>query len=162
MAAPIKETTAPSPPASEQTATTSVQPLSEKNARKIWDETLAAMGDMTAECASRYSRLAISAPNTLEITFSAKYTSSKAFCDRPERRQQLEAALLNATGSPMRIVFQVDQADTPSVERPKARQSHRELIREASSNPLVQQALELFDAHVTRVDPPRDQPSGSD
>jgi DNA polymerase-3 subunit gamma/tau len=132
--------------------------LTEKNARRIWDEVLAGMGDMTAEFASRYSRIAISAPNTLEITFSSKYTSSKSFCERPDRLRQLEEAVKAAVGGPVRLVFQLEAAPAAAPDRSPVRQSQRDLVRQAASNPIVRQAMELFDAHVNRVDPPRNPP----
>jgi DNA polymerase-3 subunit gamma/tau len=132
--------------------------LTPENARRVWDETLAAMGDMTAENASRYSRVAVTAPNALEVTFSGKYTSSKTFCERPERVRQLEQALAEATGGPVRLIFSVETTKSAPAKQPKPRQTQRELIRQKASNPLVRHAMELFDAHVTRVDPPRDPP----
>ena len=132
--------------------------LTPENARRIWDETLAAMGDMTAENASRYSRVAVAGPNNLEVTFSGQYTSSKTFCERPERVRQLEQALAEATGGPVRLVFSVETTKSAPAKQPKPRQSQRELIRQTAANPLVRHAMELFDAHVTRVDPPPDPP----
>jgi hypothetical protein len=139
-----------------------LEPLTPQNARRIWDEVLAAMGDMTAENASRYSRVATTAPNTLEVTFSAKYTSSKSFCERPERLRELEQALAEAIGAPVRITFRVETTQSAPAARSKPRQSQRELIRQKASNPLVRHASELFDAHVTRVDPPPNPPPKAD
>jgi DNA polymerase-3 subunit gamma/tau len=159
---PIKTPSVGAPAAPEgaqaapDTTSSEPEPLSQENARRMWDETLAAMGDMTAENASRYTGVAISAPNTLEITFSAKYTSSKTFCERPERARQLEQAMTEAVGSPVQLVFKVQTPDSTSPTRPKPRQSQRELMREKAANPMVRKAMELFDGHVTRVDVPRD------
>lgn len=133
--------------------------LTPENARRIWDETLAAMGDMTAENASRYSRVAVAAPGRLEVIFSGQYTSSKTFCERPERVRQLEQALAEATGGTVRLVFRVEATKSAPARQEKPRMSQRELIRHSSSNPLVRHAMELFDAHVTRVDPPPDKHS---
>jgi DNA polymerase-3 subunit gamma/tau len=150
------ESPAPNDPATSQRPKVT---LTDQNARQIWDETLTSMGDMTAESAARYSRIAISAPNTLEVTFSKSYTAAKAFCERPEKQRQLEQALSEAVGSQVRLTFQLEQTAESSGGRSKPRPSQRELIRETSGKPLVRDAMELFDAHINRVDLPRKPPS---
>ncbi len=63
-----------------------------------------------------------------------------------------------AVGRPVRIDLDiipdshVAAAKTPALSR-------MQLVREKEKDPLVQRAIELFDAEVTRVDVPQTRPS---
>ena len=123
---------------------------------------LANLGDMTAEQASFFDRIAISAPNELVVSFRAKYNSHKAFCDRPEPRAKLERAFASATGQAIRIRFEtLDDEVGSEVPRP-ATVSHKERMRQAMSEPMVRQAMELFEAQVTRVEEPPPREAAND
>ena len=139
-------------PASAPAAATA---LSAESVPLVWKKMLANLGDMTAEQASFSDRIAISAPNELVVSFRAKYNSHKAFCDRPEPRAKLERAFASATGQTIRIRFEtLDDEVGSEVPRPTT-VSYKERMRQAMSEPMVRQAMELFEAQVTRVEEPR-------
>jgi hypothetical protein len=73
---------------------------------------------MAADSARNYSRVAISAPNTLVIHLKPGYTFAKAICERPEQLTQFERALAELTGETMRVQFAVDEA--PVTQEPVA------------------------------------------
>ncbi len=123
-------------------------------AEGIWKQTLSQFQDITADYGAAYDRVAISAPNRLVVTFQAGYTLQKEGCERPERKAQLEAAMKRITGREMRVDFELlpDQAPVAAAKRPP---SFRQKIRDSERHPFVKQAVDLFDAEVTRVDPPK-------
>jgi len=155
--APPMPASAPAPDA--PAADRPVEPLTAETASKLWDRVLSNLGDMTADQASRYDRAAISAPNRLVIFFSAKYTACKSYCERPEKRDQLEKALSSAAGTRVHLEFRLLQDETsgPAEQRPST--SPRQRAQEMTSRPMVRQAMELFDAQVVRVEEPRKPPS---
>jgi DNA polymerase-3 subunit gamma/tau len=130
------------------------QPLDDSAARTAWKQTLAEMGDMTAECAGRAERVAISGPNQVVVWFRKAYTQAQQYCERPEQRQKLEQTLSRITGRSIRIDFALLQEDSvatssapdASPERPHIqwRQREQELMR----HPLIRQAAELFDTEI--------------
>ncbi len=105
---------------------------------------------MSADCAAHYASVANFAPNRLVVTFAAMYNSSKSFCERPDRREELQQTLSETAGRPMRLEFVLREDEPHRVPRKPAVSAHQ-LKREAAANPLVQQAIELFAAEITNV-----------
>jgi len=164
---PVTSTTAPPSGSGGTMPATAQRPLTAESAREIWDQTLADLGGVTADSASYCASVspqasassnasaAISAPNTLVVSFPAKYTSHKSYCERPEQRARLEEALGAATGMPVKLEFRTLPDDSPSQAAGRPVVSPRQRMREASEHPMVRQAMELFDGEVIRVEEPR-------
>jgi DNA polymerase-3 subunit gamma/tau len=138
----------------EARETRSPTPLTEETAQPLWQQVLKEMGDLLADAAAQADRLAISGPNRLVVSFPAKYTSCKEFCEHPERTPQLEAALSRAVGSAVRLEFRVDPQPAtvpaePTLPRPV---SQRARLAEKAQNPLVRRAEELFEATAVAID----------
>jgi DNA polymerase-3 subunit gamma/tau len=121
-----------------------------------WKQTLAEIGDMTADFAARAERLAISGPNRLVVSFRKAYTQAQQYCERPERRQKLEQTLSRIAGRNVRIDFAmlpdeqsaVSEADRQATKPPlNRRQKQQELLR----HPLIRKAAELFDTEIIAV-----------
>jgi DNA polymerase-3 subunit gamma/tau len=129
--------------------------LNSETISRVWRQVLDELGDMTADFAARASSIAISAPNTLVVSFPARYTSHKSFCEDPQRRSRLEQAVQRVTGQKVAFQFEIT-GDSGDVEATKAPiPSQRELRRGVEEHPLVKEAAELFDGQVVRVDEPR-------
>ena len=127
--------------------------LNEDNAASIWDQVVAMLGGMAADSARNYSRIAISAPNTLVIHLKPRYTFAKAICERPEQLTQFERALAELTGETMRVQFAVDEA--PVTQEPVAAArvvSPHQRLMEVAEHPMVRRTIELFGAQPVRVD----------
>ena len=112
---------------------------------------------MTADFASYYDHVAISAPDSLVVHFREGYTLQKESCEQPDRKAQLERTMARIVGRPVRIDIAVmpDGNRRPAAPAPTMFQLMREkeiVIR------WVRQAVELFDAEVIRVDVPRAPP----
>jgi hypothetical protein len=108
---------------------------------------------MTADYASHYDHLAISAPDSLVVHFRKAYTLHKEVCEQPDRKTQLERQMGQILGGRVRIDMAV-MADTEQWAPPPP-PSMFQLMREKESHPWVRQAVDLFDAEVTKVDVPR-------
>ncbi|MBM4092579.1 MAG: hypothetical protein FJ276_24650 [Planctomycetes bacterium] len=108
---------------------------------------------MTADFATYYERIAISAPDSLVVFFREQYTWQKTSCERPDRKAMLEKTLAEIVGRPIRISLAIIPESEPQTPTPA--RSLFQLMRERESHPLVKQASELFGAEVLRVDVPR-------
>jgi DNA polymerase III subunit gamma/tau len=124
--------------------------LTAESADQIWKQVLSEMGDMTADFASYYDHLAISAPDSLVVHFREEYTLQKESCDSPQRKAQLEQAMSRKLGRHVRIDLAVMSEGKSQPAQPPV--SMRQLMREKESHPLVRQAIQLFDAEVIRID----------
>jgi len=147
--------------AASSPATLSQPDLTEPQAAAAWRQTLAEIGDMTADFAGRAERVAISGPNRLVVRFRKAYTQALQYCERPDKRQKLEQTLSRIAGRNMRIDFAVlpDEPSEAAAEAPKpaARPatSGRQRRQELNRHPLIRKASELFDTEITLVlDPP--------
>ena len=84
----------------------------------------------------------------------AKYTSCKAFCERPEQLAKLEAALGEVAAGPIKVEFELlkeEQVATPAARRGPG---NRQRLAEKAEHPLVRRASELFDARLVRIEEP--------
>jgi DNA polymerase-3 subunit gamma/tau len=142
----------PSPPV--ETISESATPLAvtPESAEKIWQQTLASLGDVTADLAKCYDCVAISAPNRLAVRFKASYTLQKESCERPERKSRLEATLSEITGQTMRIDLELLPDDKDTANPVPVVKSRQQQIQDAQQQPFVRQAQELFEAEILRVD----------
>jgi len=128
------------------------------DASVLWQQMLGKLPDMLARYAALAERIAISAPNRLAAGFAAQYTSGKSFCENPERLEKLEKSLSEVAGRPMRITFEVFENSEGTESVPEVRSvrqaNSRERMNEASQNPLVRRAAELFGARPVAVEGP--------
>ncbi len=138
--------------------------LSDENVLEVWQGALALLPALLAEqlgIAERVACLANSAPNRLVVSFRPKYTSLRAFCERPEQLGKLEKALADVVGAPVKVEFSEisggsdDEKPAPAL-RP---QQQRQRAAEKVEHPLVKRATELFDARLVRIDEPPATPS---
>ncbi len=109
---------------------------------------------MAAAAAEQFREIAILAPNHLVVRFPARYKMSKALCERPEPAGRIEAALARLTGGRVRVEFALDEEPSGPQATPAAasRPSQRDRLRQASANPLVQRACEVFRGTPLRVE----------
>ncbi|MCA9613839.1 MAG: hypothetical protein KC586_13880 [Myxococcales bacterium] len=130
-------------------------PITSESANSIWKQAIAQIQDMTADYAAFCDRVAISAPNRLVASFKASYTLQKESCEKPERKARIEQALQQVTGQRIHVDFEVrrDEGNAPS--RPQPRPSLRQRMRDFEKHPLVKQAIDMFEAEITRIEEPR-------
>jgi DNA polymerase-3 subunit gamma/tau len=119
--------------------------------QKIWKQVLHDLEDMTGDFASAATSLAISAPNTLVVGFPAHYTLQKESCERPERREKIEFLLAELTGHKVHLKFELLPDEAADAAEPVAR-SNRRKKQDLEQDPLVRQAMDVFDAELIRVE----------
>ncbi|MFT7638911.1 MAG: DNA polymerase-3 subunit gamma/tau [Pirellulaceae bacterium] len=125
--------------------------ITSENIESVWKQALTELGDIAADAAGRATSVAISAPNQLVVTFSAEY--HKDTCER--HRTRLEQALASVVGQVVRMQLQVKAAQKVPKLAPSNSVSRRKLQRDKEQDPFVQQAIELFEGEVIKVDMPR-------
>lgn len=129
--------------------------LTAENAAQVWLEALGRLSGLAIEQAKQFQRVAISAPNRLEIHLRPAYTLAKTLCERPDQLGKIEQALADVTGSPIRVAFVVsDDQPAAAPTAPVRTVSPHQRLLEASQHPLIQRAGELFGARAVRVDEP--------
>src|SRR5207248_5199549 len=96
--------------------------IDHSRAAAAWKQTLAEIGDMTADFAARAERVAISGPNQLVVSFRKAYTQAQQYCERPEGRQKLEQTFSRIAGRNIRIDFATlpdESTDAATADRPQ-------------------------------------------
>ncbi|MCA9184224.1 MAG: DNA polymerase III subunit gamma/tau [Planctomycetales bacterium] len=128
--------------------------LSEANALEVWQQALEGLEGLAADFAGKFAAVAAPAHDRLVVTFPTTYNSSKAFCERPERRSELERAVAAIVRGVVKIDFQLS-ATTGTVRAASApRQvSKQDELRRIQTHGFVVKAQDLFDGSIRRVDP---------
>jgi DNA polymerase-3 subunit gamma/tau len=119
--------------------------------QEIWQQVLGRLEDMTVDFASSATSVAISAPNKLVVGFPAHYTLQKESCERPDRRKKIELLLAEITGQTVQVKFELLQAEE-SDKPPPVSKSSRQMRRDLEQDPLIRQAMDVFDAEMVRVE----------
>lgn len=132
-------------------------PFAPENAEQIWSQAIEQLSGIVATYARQYERLAIPAPNQLEVRLKAGYTLAKSMCERPDQLAKIEQILLALTGQRVRVQFtlaaeefrrEVPAAPTVRAVPPEVR------VMEVAQHPMIHRAGELFGAKPIRVDDP--------
>jgi DNA polymerase-3 subunit gamma/tau len=138
----------PAPPPSKRSPGIPLEPA---RVQEIWQQMLGRLEDMTVDFASSATSVAISAPNMLVVGFPAHYTLQKESCERPDRRKKIELLLADITGQTVQVTFELlqeEKSDKPAAVSKSSRQVRRDL----EQDPLIRQAMEVFDAEMVRVE----------
>lgn len=123
----------------------SVPPLTAQKGREIWTQALDRLQDTTSEFARDFTAVAISGPNTLVVTLRSLY--NKEMCEQSERKKRLEMAVAEFAGRPLQIEFRATQAVSESPQKP-ATTNRRQLMREVTQHPWVNEAIAMFEGEV--------------
>jgi len=129
------------------------------DAKAIWQKTITQLDGLAADFASHFDDAANSAPNRLVVTFPPGYTSSKAFCERPDKQGEIEKIASEIAGRKLRIEFKVRAGEKQGAPPPRRAASARQRERDALQNLFVQRALEVFAGEVKGVSPPKQKRS---
>ncbi|MEC7444937.1 MAG: hypothetical protein VX500_01380, partial [Planctomycetota bacterium] len=83
--------------------------------------------------------------NTLVVTLRSSY--NKEMCEQPERRKRLEMAVAEVAEQTLQVVFRATQAVAETPTRP-ATSNRRQLMREITQHPWVNEAIAMFEGEV--------------
>jgi hypothetical protein len=131
--------------------------LTDETLEAIWKETLANLSDLLAENAALCESVALREPNRLVVTFRAKYTSCKGFCERPEQLAKLESALSAVAAGAVKVEFELLKEEPLAAPAGRRGPGNRQRLAEKAEHPLVRRATELFDARLVRIEEPGDK-----
>ncbi|MDA1015228.1 MAG: DNA polymerase III subunit gamma/tau, partial [Planctomycetota bacterium] len=107
--------------------------------------------DMTQTHVRGASKLAISGPNGLELSFTKSYHFSKTYCERPEVKLQLESVASKIAGQDVRISLKLI-ADQEGVKPQPVPQVSSKRVKYPDHDEFVQQAMSVFDATIVKVE----------
>jgi DNA polymerase-3 subunit gamma/tau len=127
--------------------------ITPENAMELWSRAINQVSGMVADQARQFHTVAISAPNTLVISFKSEYAGPKLMCERQSAR--FEQAMASITGQLVRIQFRVEESAGSAVSAaatPTRAVSQHQLMMEIAKHPMVQQAAELFGATPVKVE----------
>jgi DNA polymerase-3 subunit gamma/tau len=127
--------------------------LHDETVASVWKAALASLSDLLADNAGLCESVRVAGPARVVVAFRAKYTSGRAFCERPEQLAKIEAALAEAAGGRVQVEF-TTVADEPSPGGPRRAVPQRMRMAEKAEHPMVRKATELFDAHLVRIEEP--------
>ncbi len=154
----------PTPPADQSAASAPSQPhlvLTDQNVRRVWQQIVNEIPGLVGDWARKYHAIAISGPNRLVVDFFTTYNSAVEYLRRPKSQEVLEKAFLEHCGAVYRVDFRLIEdpqgsrkvASETSPER-SAAEGRLRMRQLAEQVPLVQKAMELFEAEVTGVRTP--------
>ncbi len=132
--------------------------LSDDTVDTIWQQALGRLSGLLGENASMCESVTVPGAGRLAATFRAKYTSCKAFCERPDQLSNLQRALREVAGSPVQVELIVIP-DEPREADPGRAVSHRQRMAENAEHPMIRRAVELFDARLLHIKEPGEKDS---
>ena len=146
----------PSPPAAVQSGQPTVPQIAfAAGSEAVLLEKLKERTGAMLSSALPFATPAIIGPTTLELTFPKRYNSARQFCESASGRSQIESALLELTGQPVRLVCREDSETAPS-EPPATASRVRPATRQRSTDvsdadEFVQRVVSLFEAKIVKV-----------
>ncbi|WP_417749781.1 DNA polymerase III subunit gamma/tau [Rosistilla oblonga] len=173
VAAPAAIATAPAaspaaqPAQSPQNATASppaIKPLPSgswdaERVKAVWRGAIESLDDMTANYAKNAQRVEPMGEGCIRVIFSSARSLDKASCEKPERRSKLEGALAAVAGR--HVQYECVLVEAPPTQKPVRRaltsadRARRQ--REVENEPIIMKMMELFDAEVVKVIPPKEE-----
>jgi DNA polymerase III subunit gamma/tau len=134
--------------------------ISNEEATAAWHQVVKDLGEQGDGLIAEWAKLADSAvvvgEGKLRLTFFHRDTVAQKSCERQDRRGKLEAALETVTGRPWKLEF-ASAPDPKATAAPPPKQTNANQFKRrqaASRLPIVQKAMELFEAEVIDVAPP--------
>ncbi len=95
---------------------------------------------------------AIIGPNQLEFSFAASYDMGRRACERPEVLSQLESAIKELTGTPVRLRFRIsEQLARPAAAVPAPAPAARHRTVENPTDSLVAEVGRIFGVESWRL-----------
>lgn len=120
-----------------------------------WRQAIASIDDMLADFAGMAVAVSPSGSDQWNVTFPPGAVRPRDYCEQPERRSALQAALEATLGRTIQLRFSVMPGEAPkpvAVTQPSTNRVQK--LREASENRFVKKLCEALDGEILRVDPP--------
>ncbi len=121
------------------------------NASKLWQQALEQVSGLARDHAAMADDVTLEEDGQLVVRFPQQFGACRDFCDRPTNRTRLENALAQVAGTPVVLKLKTHTQTTDSTSTPASSQTPRQRQVEATQEPFVQKALELFDGDPGRM-----------
>ncbi|GAA4442231.1 DNA polymerase III subunit gamma/tau [Bremerella cremea] len=154
----------PSEAAPHEVAPSNIAPprltVTEQNVRSVWRKVVEELPGLTGDFAQQSHAVAISGPKRLVVDFFSTYNSAVEALKRPKSQELLDRAFQTVCGDTFTLEFRITEDPNskgrqPSMSPERSAQEGRLRARQlAEQVPLVQRAMELFDAEVIGVREP--------
>ncbi len=118
----------------------------------LWTEVLSRVPDMLGDHLQRAVSIAISGPNALEISFPKSYHLNLQYCQRSDQIDCLSDVLEAITGHKTMISWRLTDDPPNSTSESEAERPEIKRRIDPEDDPLVKQALSLFNATVVKVE----------
>ena len=116
------------------------------NLKSIWAQSVSALGGLTSQMASSFTKIELADGDQVVVTFGDRYTQDE--CNKPERRNVLESALRKIVGRSVKLDLRVDEAQLASSQSAKPHMTRMQMQRQVEQHPFVKSAIEIFQAEV--------------
>lgn len=128
-----------------------------ENVSALWSQVVSEINDMLKSHVKAVSSAAISAPNSLELTFPPRYHFAKRFCEQPDAVRRIEGIASRLTGQQIRITLvvsgQAEEAETVVPTEAATRTDSQQRNINPEDDDFVSAVMETFSAECVRVDP---------
>ncbi len=124
-----------------------------ENPLELWTNAVESLPVMLAEQARQFDRVAWAEGGRLTVFFRPQAEFSLNFCNRPENRTRIEAALRRSAGTHVAVEFVPAPTSSPQAKRTSGPVGHQQLF-DIVQNPLVRKAIDVFGAEPTQILPP--------
>ena len=128
-----------------------------ENASTLWSQVVSEINDMLKSHVKAVSSAAISAPNSLELTFPPRYHFAKRFCEQPDAVRRIEGIASRLTGQQIRITLvvsgQAEESEAVTLTKTTAKADTEERNIKPEDDDFVSAVMETFSAECVRVDP---------
>ena len=120
--------------------------LTEATAKQCWEQAVSSLSGLVAGYAAAANKISVDSSGRLVASFPNSQSICKDGCERPANLAKLESAIAAVAGRRIVILFEMHDDPKNGQERASAIKSRRQQMADASSRPIVQKAIELFDA----------------
>ncbi len=140
----------PAEPRAEGRASASMI-LDDQSAEPIWKRTLDRLTGLVADSAAAANKLSVDAQGRLVASFPVSRKFSRDTCLRSMNLSRIEAALTEVCGGHVGLVLTTHDDPADAAEPALVRPSLKQQQADATAQPFVRRAMELFDGDPSRM-----------
>lgn len=123
------------------------------DAHDVWQQAASQIGGLAQQMMQMAVDVQWDGPGKLRVLFAPNGLMAMRWCERADRRHLILGKLQEIAGQPISCVFGQAAQSVSEPEQPVVRSPRQH----AAQHGLVRAAIEVFDAELVRVEPPRTQ-----
>lgn len=133
-------------------------PADADRAMEVWTRAIESLPVLLAEQARQFDRVNWVESGRLQVLFRPQTQFSQAFCNRPENKARIEAAVRRVLGRHTNVDLVLTEGSSPLEARNYGPVPPQQQLFDIRQNPLVRKAIDVFGAEPIQVLPPAKQP----